>query len=141
MITVQGRSLARRRPLFEDFSVPPPATGGGDAVTLRELIAVTVRHQVEAFRQRQQDRQFLRVLTEREILDGAAVGKVDASASDVPPAEVDVEEAIARAIQAFEDGIYLIAIDENDCRDLDAQIFLRPDSRITFIRLTLLAGG
>ena len=40
-----------------------------------------------------------------------------------------------------EDGLYLVIIDEDEQKSLDAQVFLQEDSRLTFIRLTLLAGG
>ena len=45
------------------------------------------------------------------------------------------------ALQAFEDGLYLVVIDDVEYRDLEKQVFLKDDSRITFIRLTMLTGG
>jgi hypothetical protein len=58
-----------------------------------------------------------------------------------PPQVAEAEEAIDAALQAFEDGSYLVLIDENEQRSLDTQVFLKPDSRVTFLRLTMLAGG
>ena len=55
--------------------------------------------------------------------------------------EVDEEQAVAAALQAFEDGIYLVAVDGRELRDLDQAVYLTQDSRVTFIRLALLAGG
>ena len=57
------------------------------------------------------------------------------------PGTVDVEEAVGTALQAFEDGLFLVVLDETELRDLDAQVFVQADSRLTFVRLTLLAGG
>lgn len=144
MLTISGKALGRRRPLFADFSVPigPDETGGGDgAATLRDLIDRIVRHEVQSFRQRQQDRQLLRALTARQIDAALETGKVTMGESEVEPQDVDEDAAVGTALQAFEDGLYLVAIDGTEYRELDRQVYLQSDSRITFIRLTLLAGG
>jgi hypothetical protein len=142
MLTISGKALGRKKPLFTDFSIPPPeeaVSGGGH--TLRDLISSVVGAEVAAFRQRQESRRFIRALTAREIDASAEAGKIEAGGSDVPMQEVDEDDAIGAALQAFEDGLYLVVIDGQDHRDLDTQIYLQPDSRLTFVRLTLLAGG
>ncbi len=142
---VTGKALGSRRPLFADWSIPIPpddANGDGDGgLTLRDLIERIVVQQVSLFRKRQHDRQFLRALTAAEISDAVDRGKVDLGGSEVPIQNVDEEQAIHNTIQAFEDGIYLVVIDEQEQKDLDKQIFLNAESRITFIRLTMLSGG
>ena len=141
MLTISGKALGQRKPLFADFSIPlPPDLGDGGAVTLRDLIGRIVRAEVEAFRQRQEERRLLKALTAKQIAEGAQRGKIDSGGSDLDQ-QVDIEEAIGTALQAFEDGLYLVVIDDQEQRSLDAQVFLKPDSRITFLRLTLLAGG
>ena len=69
MLTIKGKALGRRRPLFADFSVPPPTdvVGQGDC-TLRDLIECVVRHEVAAFRERQYERQFVRVVESLPML-------------------------------------------------------------------------
>jgi hypothetical protein len=142
MLTISGKALGRKKPLFADFSLPPPGDLGDDGrLTLRDLIEQVVRSEVAAFRRRQENRQFLRVLTAREIEAGAEAGKIESGGSEVPPQEVDDDEAVAAALQAFEDGLYLVVLDGHDHRDLEAQVYLQPDSRLTFVRLALLAGG
>lgn len=141
MLTIQGKSLGRTRPLFADFSVPPPDGAADGGITLRDLIAAVVRHEVKEFSERQEQRRFLRALTEREIAEGVAQGRVAAGDSDVPPQGVASEDAVATALQAFEDGIYLVVVDDDQKEDLDAEVLLSPESRVTFLRLTLLAGG
>jgi hypothetical protein len=142
-LTISGKALGARRPLFADWSLPLPpdweASGGGR--TLRDLIDAVVRGEVRAFRQRQEDRQVFRALTAREISAGAERGKIESGGSDVPVQLVDEDEAVATACQAFEDGLFLVVIDGQEHRELDRQIFVQPDSRVTFLRLTLLAGG
>jgi hypothetical protein len=105
------------------------------------MIALIVQGEVAVFRQRQADRRLIQVLTSREIAEGAERSKIISSESEVEPQAVETDEAIATAWQAFEDGLYLVAIDRQEQRSLSQQVFLQPDSRITFIRLTLLAGG
>jgi hypothetical protein len=142
MLTVSGKSLGRRKPLFADFSAPPPADfEDGGSTTLRKLIECVIRHEVAEFQNRQAGCEFIRVLTERDIEAGLEAGRVESGGSEVGVQAIDEDRAVAVGLQAFEDGLYLVAVDGAEQRDLDAQIFLKPDSRLTFIRLSLLAGG
>jgi len=140
---ITTKSLGSRKPLFADFSVPlPPDWENGDGGrTLRDLIEQVVRHEVRAFEKRQADRQFVRALTAAEIEEGIEKGKVEMGGSDVGVQEVDEDEAVSAAWVAFEDGIYLVVIDEKQYKDLDAAVFLKDESRLTFIRLTMLSGA
>ncbi|HEX2476926.1 MAG TPA: hypothetical protein VHK01_19390 [Lacipirellulaceae bacterium] len=141
-LTISGKAIGARRPLFADWSVPlPPDWGDAGGQTLRDLIGCVVRSEVRAFRERQSERQVLRALTAREIAAGAEKGKIEMGGSEVPIQSVDEDEAVAVACQAFEDGIYLVVIDGEEQRQIDREIHLRPDSHVTFVRLTLLAGG
>lgn len=143
MLTITGKALGSRKPLFADWSVPfpPDLREGGDNLTLRDLIARVVRAEVQKFNARQIENQTFRALTEKQIQTAAAKGKVDMGGRDHPPQKVDPEEAVGVAHVAFEDGLYLVVLDEVEQRELDREVFLKPDSRVTFIRLTLLAGG
>jgi hypothetical protein len=145
MITIRGKALGKRKPLFADFSVPPPRNwGDGDGpLTLRTLITHVVTSEVQAFEKRQDARRLDRVLSFSDIERGERKGKINPEGRDLkhPPAEVDVETAIATALEAFVDGLYLVVIDEAEYTDLDAIVSLKPDSRVTFIRLTFLAGA
>ena len=138
---VTTRTLGNRRPLLEDFSAPPPADlGDGDRFRLRDVIASVVRAQVDAFHKRQHRMRFDRVLSARTIDAGAARGKVD-PAPKPEPQSVNVDDSVAAALLAFEDGLYLVIVDEVERRTLDEYVQITPDSRLTFIRLTFLAGG
>jgi hypothetical protein len=142
MLTISGKSLGGKRPLFADFSLAlPPGLNGEGGITLRQIIEHVVREEVEAFKKRQTDRGLIRVMTVRQIEEAAERGKIDSGGSEIEPQEVDAGTAVGTAIQAFADGLYFVVVDEQQALDLDQQIFLGTESRITFIRLTLLAGG
>ena len=122
-LTIAGRALGSRRPLFADWSVPfPPEWSSEGGLTLRRLIDRIVRTEVEAFRRRQSERKLLHVLTARQIEAGAERGKIEAGESEVPLQVVDDDEAVAVACQAFEDGLFLVVIDDEDHRELDREI-------------------
>ncbi len=141
---ISGKVIGKRKPLFADWSIPIPpewSEDGDGGVTLRDLIERIVREEVAGFKKRQFDRQFLRALTATEIELAAEKGKIEMGGSEIGLQSVDEDQSIEAALQAFEDGMYLVVIDEVEKKDLDEQIFLSPDSRVTFIRLTLLSGG
>jgi hypothetical protein len=141
MLTVTGKALGRKKPLFADWSIPLPPGTGGEGTTLRDIIAQLVHTEVSSFKERQEQRRVFRVLTARGIEAGVQKGKIELGGSEMPAQAVDEEAAVAAALQAFEDGLYLVIIDEQEHKSLDSQVYLQPDSRITFVRLTLLAGG
>ncbi len=142
-ITIQTRCLGQRKPLLADWSIPfpPDLLDGGDPLTLRDLITRIVLAEVEAFRTRQSEQRFLRVLTRQEIGEGVAKGRVVSGQREIPPQPVDEQHAVATALQAFEDGLYLVTVDGRQESQLDREVHVRSDSRVTFIRLTMLAGG
>jgi hypothetical protein len=141
-LVITGKTLGSRRPLFADYSIPfPPEWTGDGGLTLRDLIARVVRSEVQAFRHRQEERQVFRALTAKQISDAAAKGKIEMGGSEVPVQAVDEEDAVGVACEAFEDGLFLVVIDGQDYRQLDSQIHVQSDSRVAFVRLTLLAGG
>ena len=141
MATIDVRAAGRRRKLMDDFSVPIPPPDPGAPRLLRHLIEQVVRLEVAAFRDRQQANRFLRALSAAEIEAAAERGKVDSGGTDLEPQTVDDEEAVAVALEAFADGVYFVVIDGEQATDLDAEVHVQDDSRITFLRLTMLAGG
>lgn len=141
-LTITGKAIGSKKPLFADWSVPfPPQWQGDDAVTLRQLIDHVVRSEVQAFRERDEQRRLLQALSAAQIAAGVAKGKVEMGHPELPQQTVDEDQAVAVACQAFEDGLFLAVIDGQSLRDLDQQVYLQPDSTVAFVRLTLLAGG
>jgi len=139
MLTISAKALGRKRPLFADWSVPLPEPLKG-AATLRDLIGHVVRAEVGAFTERQGEKRLLKALTAKEMAEGLARGKIDAGGRDLDQV-VEPDEAVTVALQAFADGLYLVVLDERELRELDDPVALRPDSRVCFIRMAMLAGG
>ena len=140
-LVVSTRAVGKRKALLDDFSVPPPdAFSGGDELRLRHVIEHVVRHEVSEFERRQQRRRFDRVLSVTKIADDSARGKVDPAAKSYSQ-QVDVESAVANALQGFEDGLYLVIIDDVERRSLDEVVHMTSDSRLVFLRLAFLAGA
>lgn len=141
MLTISAKAIGRKKPIIGDFSIPvPDGIATGRSLLLRDVIEHVVRSEVVAFRDRQAERRLFRALTARQIEEGLATGKVQAGGSDLDQA-VDVEQAVATALEAFGDGLFLVVVDDVELRDLNAVVPLAESSRLTFIRLTMLAGG
>jgi hypothetical protein len=149
VITVEAKVVGQRTPAISGWQVPLPALPAADGadtggyLRLRDLLAGIVRQEALAFRQRQEERRLVRVLSPAAIQQAAATGKIDMGGPRELQAETEVDDdaAVAVALQAFEDGLYFVFLDGQQQEDLDAEVRLRPDSTLTFIRLVALAGG
>jgi len=141
-LTVEAKVVGQKRPIFTDWHVelPPRDENRGDHLKLRDLITAIVVKEVEAFRLRQEERKLARVMSREEIERGVVRGKVDPGERDLQQ-QVHVDEAVAVALQAFEDGLYFVSIDDLQQTNLDNEVFLKTDSRVVFLRLTALVGG
>src|SRR5262245_41205481 len=120
MLTISGKTLARKQALFADFSMPfpPDLNAAGDRLMLRDLITRIVRREVAEFRQRQEERVLHRALTARQIDAGAERGKIDSGGQKLDQ-NVDEDAAVAAALEAFEDGLYLVVVDDAEQKDLN----------------------
>ena len=58
-----------------------------------------------------------------------------------PARRIDWEEQYRRALRAFESNGFVILVDDRQIEDLDQEIELRHDSKVSFLKLTPLVGG
>lgn len=140
MLTISAKAIGRKKPIVDDFSIPVPDGLADRSFRLRDVIEHVVRAEVGAFRDRQAESRLLRALTAKQIDQALATGKVSAGGGDLDRA-VDVDQAVATALEAFADGLFLVVVDDVELQDLNAVAPLAESSRLTFIRLTMLAGG
>lgn len=138
-LLVEAKLIGQRRPVFSGWRIEIPERSG-DHLRLRDVITRTVLAEVDAFQKRQQERRLARVLSPSEIEAGRIQGKIDSGERDLQQ-KVDPEASVANALQAFEDGLYYVFIDGVQQTGLDSEVFLKPESQVTFLRLVALAGG
>jgi hypothetical protein len=140
-VTIAAKVVGQKKPVFTDWRIPlPPEQDGSRPLTLRDLITLIVVKEVSDFQQRQEQRKLAQIFTKAQIDEGAAKGKIDMGERDFNQ-QVDELSAVAAALQAFEDGLYFVFIDEVQHESLDQSVYIHETSHILFVRLVALAGG
>lgn len=141
-LLINARRLGQQKPLVADtpLAYPPTLQNESNFISLHNLICHIVSEEVAAFAQRQSERRFYSVMTERQIDQAAAMGKINAEPR-ANGATVEEAEAVTTALQAFRDGLFYFFVDDTQYTDLADEIFIAPNSTITIIRLVALAGG
>ena len=103
-----------------------------ETVTLRELIRRRVQQEVERFNR--SEAPVFRGLIEpgetERILNGVRERRA-----------LDWERQYAKAIAAFEGNGFLVLVDDRQITELDEEIALTAQSRISFLKLVPLIGG
>lgn len=139
MITIEGKSLGVSGSLFDPmFWEPADILREGERFLVRHLIEKLVHESVRDFHLREKDR-LLAALTPEKLQEGLAKGRVGSPREEAQ--SVDPEEAVGSALQAFEDGLFLLFVDDVEKKSLEDEVRLNLDSKVTVIRLTALAGG
>lgn len=106
--------------------------------TLRDLIIGFVELGVREYNERRDTGQLLPYLTQGEIQEKAEAGKVSFGLRGGNDAVA--EDAIANALQSFEDGIYRVFAGDEELLRLDEKILWADNIVFTLIRLTMLSG-
>lgn len=107
--------------------------------TTAELIVAVVIRQVQEYNERLDQNDLLKYLADAEIEEKATSGKVSfgVNYNGLP---ADAEKAVRNALQSFEDGIFRVFLNDTELESLDETIQLQEEDKLTFIRLTMLAG-
>ncbi len=79
------------------------------------------------------------VLTEREIEDLAETGRVSFGIR-FEGKPVDMTEAVANALQCYEDGLFRMFLNGATLGDLKDAVEIKEGDTLTVVRLTMLAG-
>ncbi len=134
-IYIKLKSVGKRRPVLDST----PYTLPDGIATLRQLIEAVVRQEVEKYNSRGMDNMLIPFLTEDEISDQSAVGKIGFGRiySDK---KADPQKAVETAIQGFEDGLFRVVINDVEATELDMPLSINENDTLTFIRLTFLSG-
>ena len=134
-VSVRVKALGKRR----DVLPPKPYTLPDGIGSLRELLTAFVEAEVERYNGKDTEASLLSCLTAEEIAAQSDTGKVSFGRlwSD---RKADKAKAVKTAIQAFEDGLVRVLMDETELRELDAPLTVPEGAVFTFVRLTFLAG-
>jgi hypothetical protein len=139
-LTISGKVMGKTRPTFANWELSLPEELGAGEVTLRSLLTHIVKAEVEAFGSRQSQRRLLNILSPEQIRMGLEQGKIDSGGSELEQ-DVEVGNAIETALQAFEDGLYFVFLDDEQIESLDAGVKVDSGSQLMFLRLVPLVGG
>lgn len=140
-IQVEARVLGQRGSRFEPRTLN--MTGLPMPSSLGDLITAIVKAEVASFQQRVEERRFLRLLTEQQLRESAASGRIrtDEGQQADAPTTVDVDDAIASALLAFKDGLFMVVVDDVEITDLEEVVEISESTSVLFVRLVALAGG
>ena len=126
----KGNRVIETKVIDRDFS-------GG--VTVREFLEFMVEHTLQEYKERKEQTELIKVLTEQEIKDRAYAGRVDFDTNNglkLP----DPEVAKKNALESFEDGVTVLFVGDHKAESLTEVLHIGQDTEITFIKLTMMAG-
>lgn len=134
-VFVRVKALGKRK----DVLPPQPYALPDGISSLRELLTAFVETEVERYNGKDTEGPLLAALSAEEIQAQAESGKVGFGRlwSD---RKADAERAVKSAIQAFEDGLVRVLMDNMELKDLDAPLSVPEGAVFTFVRLTFLSG-
>jgi hypothetical protein len=132
-IYVTMKSLAKRKSYLENVEYHLNKIPN----TLQELITEFVSINVQTYNEQNQ-KSAVAFLTKQEVDDRAAVGKVSFG-EHYNDEKANLETSIQTALQAFEDGLFKVFINDME-HDNHTPLFLKEGDQLVFIKLTMLAG-
>lgn len=133
-VILQLKRLGRKKVISVPYKLKASPT------TLNGLLTEFVKIEVRKYNTKREERQLVSFLNPQLIQEQAQQGKV--AFGDIENVqEMSVEKALAIALQAFEDGLYVVFIDGKEVKSLDSPIVLLDGTEVAFIRLTFLVGS
>ena len=127
-LTIHDETTSGERRQSLTLHLPEPT------ITARELIRARVFEEVKAYNETQPERFFGLVQpsgTERD-LNGSKLQK---------RRKLDWHAQSSAALEAFGRNGFILLVDERQIESLDEEIRVRPETRVTFLKLVPLVGG
>lgn len=106
-----------------------------EKITIAELITARVKSEVAKYQAAVEDYRGLVTPNAMESRLNDRAGKTRQRA------KVDVDKQIRLALEAFDKNGFFILFNEEQVESLQQEIFLTPNSKVSFIKLTPLVGG
>lgn len=111
----------------------------GNIKTLEDLIIQLVTHNVNSFNKEIETNKILSFLSPSEIQNQSITGKIGFGEIE-NKTKANIKSSIENALQAFEDGIFVVFIDDDEVKTIKEPLAIKESSSITFIRMTFLTG-
>lgn len=137
-LTIRVKQPGRKHALINDKKIIVEDIG--EHPVAKDLIAAVVQQQVNEYNSKPHEINLVPFLTDAATAEQAATGKVGFG-SIYSEKKADAAKAIAVALQAFEDGMFALFINDDEVTNLSDPITLNQTTVITFVRLTFLAGS
>lgn len=134
-ITVNLKQVGKKKNAVREVVYQVP----GEPESVRELIESVVAVCVEEYNERADAVETLQYMTKEQVEAGALAGKVGFGLH-YGEKKAELQAAVENALLSFEDGIYRIFMDGRTLKELDEKIKITEESKLTFIRLVMLAG-
>ena len=132
ILQINVKQLGRKRDVLAPVQYELPQK----PQTLRELLHLLAAHEVARY-----STPTVKIFSETDLQARSEInGRIVFAPQSDERHTVDVAEAQSIAIQAFEDGLYRVFINDDEAADLDSNLALNENDRITILRLTMLAG-
>jgi hypothetical protein len=105
-----------------------------ERLTVRELIRSRVYQEVQDYNRQQPQvyRGLVQPTDAERTLNGFKLKK---------PRQIDWKQQYDKAVEAFEQNQIVILVDDKQVDSLDDEIVIGPETRVSFLRLTMLVGG
>lgn len=107
--------------------------------TVEALIRECVHTCVKKYRERALNAKD-RVLTAEEMEAQKEIGKI-AFGIHYNEREINEQQAVGTALQAYEDGLFRIFLNEDELGGMEQVLNLQEDDVLTLVRLTMLSGS
>ena len=137
-LIIRVKQPGRKHALINDKKILVESIG--DNPVAKDLIAAVVQQQVNEYNSKPHEVNLVPFLTDAAISEQESTGKIGFG-SIYSETKADAAKAVAVALQAFEDGLFALFINDDEITSLTNPITLNPNTIITFVRLTFLAGS
>lgn len=107
--------------------------------SLRALLRTLVEHELAAYEAYRSRSAVLQILTPADLAIGVDTGRYGREPRAVPEAPA-IDDAYARAVEAFSDELFFVFVDDVRIADLDHIITIEPQTRLRLVRLVALTG-
>ncbi len=105
-----------------------------DVNTLKELISNLVNIEIDKYEQEE-----LKIASQEDLDQMIINGKVSFGFK-YRETDIDRANAVSVALQAFEDGLYVVFLNNSELKSLTDKLILNENDSLSLVRLTMLTG-